>query len=153
LPRGEESGTAALNTAKTKDGEKGSPAKARLPDPERQVNETQFGSETGARPMAAAGSKGPGRRLKKMGTGPMIFVHEGGTALILVALTVWLQCGGIAALITSLRAAVAANIHKLGPLHIAALIVPLIAAVVALHVVEILLSASFYRWFVSHPGN
>lgn len=76
----------------------------------------------------------------------MIFVHEGVAALLLVALTVWLQCGGIAALITWLRRAVAANIHKLRPLHIAALIVRLITAVVALHVVEILLWASFYRW-------
>ena len=77
----------------------------------------------------------------------MIFVHEGVAALLLVALTVWLQCGGIAALITWLRRAVAGNIHKLGPLRIAALIVRLITAVVALHVVEILLWASCYRWF------
>ena len=77
----------------------------------------------------------------------MIFVYEGGAVLLLVALTVSLQCGGIAALITWLRTAVGANIHKLGPLHIAALIVRLITAVVALHVVEILLWASFYRWF------
>jgi hypothetical protein len=74
----------------------------------------------------------------------MIFVYEGVAALILVAPTL---CGGIAALISWLRTAVAANFHMLGPLHIAALIVRLITAVVALHVVEILLWASFYRWF------
>ena len=77
----------------------------------------------------------------------MIFVYESGAALVLVALTLWMQCGGIAALITWLRTAVAANFHMLGPLHIAALIVRLITAVVALHVAEILLWASFYRWF------
>jgi voltage-gated potassium channel len=78
---------------------------------------------------------------------PMIFLQEAGTALLLVALTLWLQCGGIAALITWLRTAIAADIHKLGPFHIAALIVRLITAMVAVHVIEILLWASFYRWF------
>jgi voltage-gated potassium channel len=76
-----------------------------------------------------------------------MFAQQAGAALVLVALTIWLQCGGIAALITLLRTAVAADIHKLGPFHMAALIVRLITAVVALHVIEILLWTSFYRWF------
>ena len=77
----------------------------------------------------------------------MIFVYEGGAALVLVALTLWLQCGGIAVLIIWLRTAVAGNIHRLESLHIAVLIVRLITAVIALHVIEILLWAGFYRWF------
>ena len=76
-----------------------------------------------------------------------MFARQAGPAFVLVTLTVWLQCGGISALISWLRTAVAANIHKLGPPHIAALIVRLITAVIALHVIEILLWASFYRWF------
>jgi voltage-gated potassium channel len=76
-----------------------------------------------------------------------MFAQEAGAALLLVALTIWLQCGGIAALITLLRTAVAADIHKLGAFHMAALIVRLITAVVALHVIEILLWTSFYRSF------
>jgi voltage-gated potassium channel len=76
----------------------------------------------------------------------MIFLQQAGIALLLVALTLWLQCGGIAALITWVRTAVAADIHKLGPFHIAALIVRLITAVVALHLLEILSWAVCYRW-------
>lgn len=42
---------------------------------------------------------------------------------------------------------VAGNIHRLESLRIAVLIVRLITAVIVLHVIEILLWASFYRWF------
>jgi len=73
--------------------------------------------------------------------------QQTGTALLLVTLTLWLQSAGSAALIAWVRSAVAADIHKLGPFHTAALVVRLTMAVVALHVVEILLWAGCYRWF------
>jgi voltage-gated potassium channel len=76
----------------------------------------------------------------------MIFLQQAGIALFLVALTLWLQCGGIAALITWVRTAVAADIHKLGPFHIAALVVRLTTVMVTLHLLEILLWAGCYRW-------
>lgn len=77
----------------------------------------------------------------------MIFVYEGGAALLLVALTLWMQCGGVAALITRVRHAGVGDIHKLGPFHTAALVVRLTTEIVALHVLEILLWAGCYRWF------
>jgi voltage-gated potassium channel len=75
----------------------------------------------------------------------MIFLQQAGIALLLVALTLWLQCGGIAALITWVRT-VAADIHKLWPFHIAALVVRLTTVIVTLHLLEILLWAACYRW-------
>jgi hypothetical protein len=42
----------------------------------------------------------------------MVFGQETGTALLLVALTVWLQCGGIAALIVWVRSAVPADMFR-----------------------------------------
>ena len=76
-----------------------------------------------------------------------MFTPEAGAALLLVTLTLWLQCGGIAALITRLRHAAAGDIHKLGPFHVAVLVVRLTTEIVALHGLEILLWASCYRWF------
>lgn len=77
----------------------------------------------------------------------MIFVYQGGAAFVLVALTLWIQCGGIAALISGIRSVVAADIHKLRPLHSAALFVRLTIAMFALHILAILLWGSYYRWF------
>ena len=76
-----------------------------------------------------------------------MFVSQALAALLLVTLTLWLQCGGIAALITRVRHAAAGDIHKLGPFHTAALVVRLTTAIIGLHVLEILLWASCYRWF------
>ena len=77
----------------------------------------------------------------------MIFVYQGGAALLSVALTLWMQCGGIAALITWVRRSATSDIHKLRPFHTAALFVRLTTVMVALHVSEILLWAGCYRWF------
>jgi voltage-gated potassium channel len=77
----------------------------------------------------------------------MMFAQRAGAALVLVALTLWLQCGGIAGLITWLRRSATGDIHKLGPFHTARLVVRLTTAVVALHALEIGLWAGCYRWF------
>ena len=73
-------------------------------------------------------------------------VDQVGVALLLVTLTLWLQCGGIAALLAWLRGAAAGDVHKLGAFHSTLLVVRLTTAVVAVHGLEVLLWACCYRW-------
>jgi voltage-gated potassium channel len=75
----------------------------------------------------------------------MTLLHEIGTAVLLIILTLWLQCGGLVALIFWVRRVVARDLHRLGPFRSAALIVRLTAAVMVLHGVLILFWASCYR--------
>src|SRR6516164_1385592 len=75
----------------------------------------------------------------------MTFFHEVGTAVLMVIVTLWLQCAGLAALIVWVRRSVADDLHRLGPFRSAALVVRLAAAVIALHGILILLWASCYR--------
>ena len=76
----------------------------------------------------------------------MTFFYEIGAAVLLIILTLWLQCSGLAALILWVRRAVAGDLHKLGLFRSAALVVRLSAAVIALHGVLILFWAGCYRW-------
>jgi voltage-gated potassium channel len=76
----------------------------------------------------------------------MLFAQQATAALLLVMLTLWLQCGGIALLIPRVRRALAGHIHTFGPFHTAALVVRLTTVMVALHLLEILLWAACYRW-------
>lgn len=76
----------------------------------------------------------------------MTFFHEVGTALLMVIVTLWLQCAGVGALIVWVRRAVTGDVHILGPFRSAALVVRLTAAIIVLHGVLILLWASCYRW-------
>ena len=76
----------------------------------------------------------------------MMFAHEAGVAIPLVMMTLWLQCGGMAILISWVRRVATRDIHKLGRFHTAALFVRLTTAIVALHLLEILLWAGRYRW-------
>jgi voltage-gated potassium channel len=75
----------------------------------------------------------------------MTFFHEVGTAVLMVIVTLWLQCAGLAALIVWVRRSVVDDLHRLGPFRSAALVVRLAAAVIALHGILILLWASCYR--------
>ena len=75
-----------------------------------------------------------------------MLLQQLGVAFLLVTLTVWLECGGIARLITWARRAVAADIHKLGPFRSAALVVRVTTAVIALHGLQVLVWAACYRW-------
>jgi voltage-gated potassium channel len=77
----------------------------------------------------------------------MTFVNQAGAAALLVTFTLCLQCTGLAVLIRWLRRAVASGIHKFAPFHAAALVMQSIAAVIALHGLQILLWAGGYRWF------
>lgn len=76
----------------------------------------------------------------------MILLHEIGTAVLLIILTLWVQCGGLVALIFWVRRMVAGDLHKLGPFRSAAVVVRLTGAVIALHGALILFWAGCYRW-------
>src|SRR5580693_5736299 len=76
----------------------------------------------------------------------MIFVREATAAVALVTLTLLLQCAGIAALISWGRTSLAPEVHRLGPIRSAMLMVRFITAFIVLHIFEILLWAGFYRW-------
>jgi voltage-gated potassium channel len=76
----------------------------------------------------------------------MSFFYEIGAALLLIILTLWLQCSGLAAFVLWVRRAVASDLHKLRPLRTAMLVVRLTAAIIVLHGVLILFWASCYRW-------
>src|SRR5690349_22474592 len=76
----------------------------------------------------------------------MTLFHEIVTAVLLVLLTLWLQCGGLVALIFWVRRALAGDPHRLRPFRSTALVVQLTAAVIVLHGVLILFWAGCYRW-------
>jgi hypothetical protein len=50
----------------------------------------------------------------------MTLFHEVGTAVLMVIVTLWLQCAGVAALIVWVRHAVSADVRILGPFPSAA---------------------------------
>jgi hypothetical protein len=76
----------------------------------------------------------------------MIFVREASAAVVLVALTLSLQCAGMAAVIAWARPSFASDVLKLGPIRSAMLMMRLMTAFIGLHLLEILLWAGFYRW-------
>jgi hypothetical protein len=76
----------------------------------------------------------------------MIFVREASAAVVLVTLTLSLQCAGMAALIAWARPSFAPHVLRLGAIRSAMLIMRLMTAFIGLHVLEILLWAGFYRW-------
>src|SRR6202045_3568025 len=76
----------------------------------------------------------------------MNFVREGSVAVILVMLTLSLQCAGMAAVIAWARPSFAPSVFRLGPIRSAMLMMRLMTAFIVLHVLEILLWTVFYRW-------
>ena len=76
----------------------------------------------------------------------MTFVRQTAAAVALIILSLWVQSGGMAALIRWARTSLGPDTHKLGPLRSAVLMVRFTAAIIALHVLQILMWASFYRW-------
>jgi voltage-gated potassium channel len=76
-----------------------------------------------------------------------MFVRETCAAAVLIILTLWLQCGGIATFITWFRGSVAGDTDKFGLFRTAVLIVRFTTAIVVLHLIEALVWAIFYRWF------
>ena len=76
----------------------------------------------------------------------MIFVREASASVVLVTLTLSLQCAGMVTVIAWARTSLAPDVHRLGPFHSAMLMVRFTTAILVLHVFEILLWAGFYRW-------
>lgn len=75
----------------------------------------------------------------------MTLTYQIAAAVVLVTLTLWLQCGGLVALIAWVRRG-APEIHKLRPLHSAVLVVRITTAMIALQGLEVVLWAASYRW-------
>jgi len=73
-------------------------------------------------------------------------VREASAAIILIALTLCLQSAGMAALINWVRARLRRNGNKFELSQSAILMVHFTTAILALHFVQILLWAAFYRW-------
>ena len=75
----------------------------------------------------------------------MILFNQVTAAVLLLSLTVCLQCAGIITLIEWLKRVLTTDIHKHGLSYSATLVVKSTVAIVILHGLEILLWASFYR--------
>jgi voltage-gated potassium channel len=76
----------------------------------------------------------------------MIFAREAGAAVVLVTLTLSLQCAGLAAVIAWARPSFAPDVLRLGVIRSTTLMMRLMTAFIGLHVLEILIWACFYRW-------
>src|SRR5271170_1781945 len=76
----------------------------------------------------------------------MLFVHEASAAAFLVALTLVLECAGMAVLIQWAKVHLGKGIHRFGVVRATVLMMRLMSLIVCLHVLEILLWAWFYRW-------
>ncbi len=75
----------------------------------------------------------------------MTFLEQAGAAILLVSLTLFLQCGGAAALIIWIRSSPREN-HKVRVFRCATLVMQTTIAVIILHGIVILVWASCYRW-------
>jgi voltage-gated potassium channel len=75
----------------------------------------------------------------------MILFNQVAAAVLLLTLTLCLQCGGVITLIEWLKRVLTRDTHKHGPVYSASLVVRSAVAIVILHGLVILLWASFYR--------
>ena len=75
----------------------------------------------------------------------MTLLQQAGAAVLLLSVTLSLQCGGAAALIIWIRS-IPREIHKVRVFRCAALVMQTTVAVIVLHGIVILLWASSYRW-------
>ncbi len=80
----------------------------------------------------------------------MILAQQGGVAVLLVLITLAVQCGSVAALIIWIRSLTPTEIHELRILHSAAMVMQTTAAVILLHGFVILLWAACYRALCFH---
>jgi voltage-gated potassium channel len=77
----------------------------------------------------------------------MGFVRQAGAAVILVTLTLWLQCAGMAILIDLARTYIARSTKGLSAWRAAGLICRFSGVTIVLHLLQILLWATFYRLY------
>ncbi len=75
----------------------------------------------------------------------MTLLQQAGAAVLLLSVTLSLQCGGAAALILWIRS-IPRETRKVQVFHCAALVMQTTVAVIVLHGIVILLWASCYRW-------
>jgi voltage-gated potassium channel len=76
----------------------------------------------------------------------MEFARRAGAAAILIALTLWLQAGGMTVLIHFARAYAARGKKGLSEWRAAVLMVRFTTFMIALHITQIWFWAAFYRW-------
>ncbi len=76
----------------------------------------------------------------------MVFLYQACAATILVMLTLIMHSAGTALLIYWIRDHLARGIYRLGSLSSIVLMVRFVTLIVCLHMLEILLWASFFRW-------
>ena len=76
----------------------------------------------------------------------MTLIPKAAVAVLLLILTLCLQCVGVAALIETLRRVTSKDAQGFGPVRSAVLVVQSTIAIIVLHGLVILLWASFYRW-------
>jgi voltage-gated potassium channel len=75
----------------------------------------------------------------------MTLLQQAGAAVLLLSVTLFLQCGGAAGLILWIRS-IPRETRKVQVFHCAALVMQTTVAVIVLHGIVILLWASCYRW-------
>ena len=75
----------------------------------------------------------------------MTIFHQTAVAVLLLILTLWVQCAGVAALIEWLKRLMARGIYTFGSIRAAALVMQTTEAMIVLHTLVILLWAGFYR--------
>jgi len=76
----------------------------------------------------------------------MVFAREAEVAIILVSITLCVQCAGMAVLIRLARSYISRSKNGLSHWHAGVLIVRFSAAMIVLHIAQILLWAGFYHW-------
>jgi len=76
----------------------------------------------------------------------MGFARQAGAAVILVALTLGFQAAGMAVVIHWARGCIAEGIRHLTPWRSAVLMIRFTTVMIILHILQILLWATFYRW-------
>jgi voltage-gated potassium channel len=83
----------------------------------------------------------------------MDFARQASVAIFLVALTLWIQCIGIAVLIRWARASIERGVARLSSLRAAILMIRFSALVVVLHFSQIFLWSVFYRLYCFGSWN
>jgi len=83
----------------------------------------------------------------------MTLIPQAAAAVLLLILTLCLQCAGVAALIEWLRSVTAKSPKEFGPIRSAVLVVKLTIAIIILHGLVILLWTSFYWLQCFSSGN
>jgi voltage-gated potassium channel len=68
-------------------------------------------------------------------------------AVLLVTLTLWIQCAGVAVLIRWARASIGRGVTHLSTSHSAILMIRFSTLIIVLHFLQIFLWSVFYRWY------